>query len=191
MPNGFCMVAVKNGRTVFIMTINVVDLLQEVNAVADLDISDSVKAFDYMGETIAFDGDVHVLAKIFRVQSKYYKITGIVRARLILQCGRCMKNYKFDTEFPVELHFTSKQKAIDDDVDYYYTDGDTVELDEAIQTNVIMNIPAQRLCSENCKGLCPVCGADLDTGCCCCSRGENNDKAVDARLAVLKDFFDK
>ena len=132
MPNGFCMVAVKNGRTVFIMTINVVDLLQEVNAVADLDISDSVKAFDYMGETIAFD-----------------------------------------------------------DVDYYYTDGDTVELDEAIQTNVIMNIPAQRLCSENCKGLCPVCGADLDTGCCCCSRGENNDKAVDARLAVLKDFFDK
>lgn len=173
------------------MTINVADLLQEVNAVADIDISDFVEAFDYMGERIAFDGNVRLIARISRVQSKYYKVEGSVKACLVLQCGRCMKNYKYDTEFPVELHFTSKQKAIDDDADRYYTDGDTVELDEAIQTNAIMNIPSQRLCREDCKGLCPVCGADLDTDCCCCAHDGLTDDAVDARLAVLKDFFDK
>lgn len=173
------------------MTIDVADLLQEVNAVADLDIFDSVAAFDYMGETIAFDGNVRLNGHISRVQSKHYKIEGSVSAVLILQCGRCMKNYKLATEFPVELYFTSKQKAIDDDADCYYTDGETVELDEAIQTNTIMNIPAQRLCREDCKGICPVCGADLDTDCCCCEHGEHTDDAVDARLAVLKDFFDK
>ena len=177
------------------MTVNVVNLLQEINAAVDLKISGSVKDFEYMGEKIAFDGDVRVDARIFRVQSKYYKVTGTVYARLILLCGRCMKNYGFDTEFPVELHFTAKEKAIDDEVDIYYTDGDTIELDEAIQTNVIMNIPAQRLCSETCKGLCPVCGADLNVECCDCVHGEkngnNNETPVDARMAVLKDFFDK
>ena len=174
------------------MTVKVIDLLQEINAVADLDIMDSVADFEYMGEKIAFDGDVHVKAQIFRVQSKYYKVTGTVDAKLILQCGRCMKDYTYDAQFPIELHFTSKEKAIDDDVDSYYTDGESIELDEAIQTNVIMNIPAQRLCSETCKGLCPICGADLNVECCKCSHKDNGcDDSVDARLAVLKDFFDK
>lgn len=175
------------------MTVNVVDMLQEVNAVADLNISGTVKDFEYLGEKIAFDGDVNLTSKIFRVKSKYYKVVGTVKARLILQCGRCMKNYKFLTEFPVELHFTSKEKAIDDDVDLYYTDGDSIDLDEAIQTNVIMNIPAKRLCSDDCKGLCPVCGADLDIECCSCGHTDNDsdNQAVDSRFAILKDFFDK
>ena len=174
------------------MTVNVVDLLQEINAVADLDITDHVNDFEYMGEKIAFDGDVQLKAQIFRVQSKYYKVAGTVKVKLILQCGRCMGKYSYDAEFPVELHFTAKEKAIDDDVDLYFTDGDSIELDEAIQTNVIMNIPVQRLCSEDCKGLCSVCGANLNIDCCNCGRGDNgHDDSVDARLAVLKDFFDK
>lgn len=174
------------------MTVIVIDMLTEVNAAAEIDLREPVEAFDYMGEKIVFDGDVYVKAEILRVQSKYYKVTGVVEANVVLQCGRCMKNYILNTEFPIELHYTTKEKSIDDDVDVYYTDGDSIELDEAIQTNVIMNIPTQRLCKETCKGLCPICGVDLNIECCDCSHSDDGcDDSVDARLAVLKDFFDK
>ncbi len=181
-------------KTVTSMKVNVIDLLQEVNACVDLNIKGHVDDFEYMGEHIAFAGDVELNAKLTRVQSKHYKIEGTVSADVILCCGRCLKDYKYNAVFPVELHFTTKEKAIDDDTDRYYTDGDTVELDEAIQTNLIMNLPAQRLCREACKGLCPVCGADLNNKCCNCADEDTDsteDDVIDARFAALKDFFEK
>lgn len=174
------------------MTVCVVDLLKEVNAIAKLDVKGKVKPFSYQDEEIAFKDDVHFEGQIKRMQSKYYLVTGTVTAVLVLQCGLCLEKYDFKTSFPVELHFMSKEKAIDDDVDVYYTDGDNVELDEAIQTNAIMNIPSKRLCSPDCKGLCPVCGKKLGDKCCDCgSKEEVENDSIDARLAVLRGFFDK
>ncbi len=176
------------------MTVNVIDLLQEVNACVDLNIKGEVSSFDYLGEHIAFEGDVSVNAKLTRVQSKHYKVEGTVTADVILCCGRCLTDYIYRAEFPVELHFTTKEKTIDDDTDAYFTDGDSIELDEAIQTNLIMYLPAQRICKPDCKGLCPICGADLNNK--CCNHGQTDDEpeeedVIDQRFAALKDFFEK
>ncbi len=174
------------------MTVDVSKLLTEVDAVADLNILQPVQSFEYMGETIAFNGDVEVVGKLKRIQSKHYSFCGSVKATLILQCGNCMRNYDYNISFPMDIHFMDKQKAIDDDVDLYYTDGDTIDFDEAIQTNAIMNIPIKRLCKPDCKGLCPNCGARLDDKCCDCGHDDNGcDDSIDARFAVLKDFFNK
>lgn len=171
----------------------VVDLLKEVNAVAKLDITGNVEPFTYQSEEISFKGDVRFVGEIKRMQSKYYLVSGTVSAVLVLQCGLCLEKYDYETSFPVELHFMSKEKAIDDDVDVYYTDGDTVELDEAIQTNAIMNIPTKRQCSPDCKGLCPVCGKKIKDKCCDHGQKEEapEESPIDSRFAALKDFFDK
>ena len=55
-----------------------------------------------------------------------------------------------------------------------------IDLTEAVQEQILLSLPLRPLCREDCKGLCPGCGEDLNKGACGCSG-----KAVDPRLAVL------
>ena len=58
-------------------------------------------------------------------------------------------------------------------------------MDELVMTDVTLELPFQLLCREECKGLCPVCGADLNETTCNC-----NTKKVDPRLEKLKMLLD-
>ena len=59
------------------------------------------------------------------------------------------------------------------------------DLDEILTTAVVLNMDSKLLCSEDCKGLCPKCGADLNLGPCGCK------PETDPRLAVLQQFLNK
>jgi uncharacterized protein len=65
-------------------------------------------------------------------------------------------------------------------------DRDELFIDEIIVDNIILSLPIKTLCSETCKGLCPICGQNLNEGDCDCEI-EN----IDPRLQKLKDFYDK
>lgn len=173
------------------MTLDIVDSMKKNDAVVNIDLKAPVESFEYLGENISFDGDVELKGKLLREQSKCYAFDGVVCARVVLNCGKCLNKYTVDTCFSVELHFSQKEKAIDDELDMYYTDGNTLCFDEAVQTNVIMNIPATRLCREDCKGICPSCGVNLNIECCNCNKKDGFEEDVDSRFAALKDFFEK
>ena len=57
-------------------------------------------------------------------------------------------------------------------------------LDELISEDIFLDLPSKFLCAEDCKGICPKCGADLNEGSCSC------EKEVDPRLAALKQLLD-
>ena len=57
-------------------------------------------------------------------------------------------------------------------------------LDELITEDIFLDLPSKLLCSEDCKGICSKCGADLNAGSCSC------EKEVDPRLAALKQLLD-
>lgn len=57
-------------------------------------------------------------------------------------------------------------------------------LDELITEDIFLDLPSKLLCSEECKGICSKCGADLNAGSCSC------EKEVDPRLAALKQLLD-
>ena len=63
-------------------------------------------------------------------------------------------------------------------------DGDDLDLDETLSTLYVLDMETKFLCSEDCKGLCARCGADLNLGPCACG------KEVDPRLAVLQQLLD-
>lgn len=58
------------------------------------------------------------------------------------------------------------------------------DLDALITEDIFLELPSKLLCSEDCKGICPKCGADLNAGSCSC------EKEVDPRLAALKQLLD-
>ena len=76
--------------------------------------------------------------------------------------------------------------ASDDDVDFAPFEGDEIDLGELFREQILLAIPMTPLCREECKGLCPVCGADLNAGECSCERGE-----IDPRWSALADLKDK
>ena len=68
-----------------------------------------------------------------------------------------------------------------EDIVYLHPDTDKIELDSDVRDFAILAVPMKRLCSENCKGLCPRCGENLNDGSCNC-----DEKIIDPRWESLQ-----
>lgn len=96
-------------------------------------------------------------------------------------CSRC------GVDFPVSLSFAvqrpvAQSLAGDGDDEYILADDDGfVDLDTVFYEELLLQLPTKLLCKEYCKGLCPKCGQNLNSGSCSCTH-----KEVDPRLEVLK-----
>ena len=98
-------------------------------------------------------------------------LTGSVRS----QCGRCLGNFKMPVDAGMDIMFLPRSERADDetelvDVDesFSYYDGDSIDLLKEIKDLIIVSLPIKPICREDCKGLCPHCGADLNEGACRC-----------------------
>lgn len=99
-------------------------------------------------------------------------------------CDRCCEplkeqlNVVFDNVLVREI---SNEDG--DNTDLIKVEGDSFSVDELVRSNIILNIPMKHLCKEDCKGLCPICGQNLNKGTCSCVK-ENN-----SPFNVLKDLI--
>jgi len=114
-------------------------------------------------------------------------------------CDRCLKTYKFDRVVHIHSHMTPlyenkrqrkreieqgmDEELVKDDVDFSFYEGDRVHLDEIIAEQMVLAEPMKHLCREECKGLCQICGKDLNEGPCNCSK-----ERTDPRWAALKNL---
>ena len=95
-------------------------------------------------------------------------------------CDRCASSY--DRSFHLDAEVVLVQELINDDNEDEKTfclQGDAADLDEILTTVFVLNMDSKFLCSEDCKGLCAVCGKNLNEGPCDCK------PEPDPRLAVL------
>ena len=102
----------------------------------------------------------------------------------IFVCDRCLR----EDERHIHLHIdaTLADDAEDsENPDLFPLDGNFADIDEIVTTAFVLNAEDSYLCSEECKGLCPRCGADLPRGPCSCT------KEIDPMLAVLGQFLEK
>lgn len=103
---------------------------------------------------------------------------------LCLSCDRCLA--PFTTEVKQHTCHTVVRQLNDSDEEGYLVLPDGfVELDELATNDIVLALPSKFLCKEDCKGLCPVCGCDLNATSCGCSK-----KQTDPRLAGLDKFFE-
>ena len=111
-------------------------------------------------------------------------LEGTARSELDLVCDRCGK--PFTREKVVELNSLVAQELEDEENDeiLLLEDG-TVDLGELSREVFILNMPTKLLCREDCKGLCPGCGVNLNYEVCRCK------KEVDPRLAKLAQLLDR
>jgi len=144
-------------------------------------------------------GPAHVSAHIEKVERRV-RIEATAKAELSAACGRCLVPVSIDV--PVEFELTLVPK------DEYATDprdekdekkrhvggsfepaaaeeetysGKVIDLDPIVREQIVLALPGYPVCTESCKGLCPVCGANLNDRECGCDR-----HVPDPRWAGLK-----
>lgn len=144
----------------------------------ELDLS-QVKLF---GEK-PFDRPVQVSGRV-RNMAGALQLEGEASTVLDTRCDRCLKPITLEMTVPVESLLAEELEDEENDEIILLENG-TVDLDEIFSTACILAMDGKHLCSEDCKGLCPTCGKDLNEGPCGCG------KALDPRLAVLAKLLDK
>jgi len=122
------------------------------------------------------------------------RLKGEIRAGLTLECSRCLKPFGDDLVVPVDLVFVPAE-AVEDEEGHelasdemntgFYRDGE-LDLGEISGEQVLLSMSMKPLCSESCKGICPICGKDLNEGSCKCAPQKGDD-----RMQGLKKFFEK
>ena len=93
-------------------------------------------------------------------------------------CDRCAKEFDAFHSVPFSCILATERQS-EDSEEIVVLDHDEVDLAELARTAFVLGMDTKTLCSEDCKGLCPGCGADLNTESCRCK------KQVDPRLAAL------
>lgn len=121
----------------------------------------------------------------------HLRATGSVASRVRLCCARCLAEYELDIACDFTIFYTKGDRSSQDEevelsenelISVPYA-GDEIDVDPEISEQVLMEIPYKPLCSEECPGLCPRCGADLNQGECGCDRG-----AINLKMSALKDL---
>ena len=107
-------------------------------------------------------------------------ITGKVEATLRFQCVRCLKefSYPLSTPFALTLHPLKEAPSEEEteleseEMESSFFEGGELHLSEIACEQVFLEIPYQPVCQEGCKGLCSVCGKDLNLSSCGCVKEE-------------------
>ena len=104
---------------------------------------------------------------------------------LSIPCDRCLEPVEINIDFNVDdvIEF-NKTESDEEQEEKDYIDGYNLDVDRLIFGELLVSIPGKILCREDCKGLCPVCGTNLNVAECGCDRD-----VLDPRMSVFKDIL--
>ena len=112
------------------------------------------------------------------------RLSGELTAELLCACDRC--GTEFEKRKTTLLRAVIADAADDgENPELFPLEGTEVDLDEILTTAIVLDMESKLLCREDCKGLCPRCGKNLNLGPCGCG------KETDPRFAVLEQLLDK
>ena len=133
--------------------------------------------------------DIHYLSPlivkgIIRKTADFIKMDVHIETEIALACARCLSEKKYSMILDTEVHLlTSEDVSWEDDYDSFIIENDEVDLIEIATTEIIQEIPIQPLCEEDCLGLCPHCGKNLNVEECDC------EPETDSRFDILKELL--
>jgi uncharacterized protein len=122
------------------------------------------------------------------------RLRGKIKAVLAAPCDRCLTDVLIPVEIPFDLFYAPEDPGADRvgeielqtrDLDFAVYQNDEINLDELTLEQLELSLPTRVLCSEDCRGLCSQCGADLNIETCGCQ------KPIDPRWQALAELKEK
>jgi uncharacterized protein len=139
-------------------------------------------------ERISLSGPATVSGKV-RLAGNEVFVNGHVETRTTVECDRCLQPVEMpvDTDFALEYITGSEYESsgvaelTEAEMSVAVFDGEAIDVDEIVKEQIVLAVPTRMLCREDCKGICPECGTDRNTGDCSCATND-----TDPRWAALK-----
>ncbi|MBF0607222.1 MAG: DUF177 domain-containing protein [Magnetococcales bacterium] len=105
-------------------------------------------------------------------------ISGTARLEMTLTCSRCLTEFDDNLDIDINLTYMPLQDEATEDDDLQVTDmdigfytNDELDIHQIVTEQILLNIPMKIVCQEQCLGLCPTCGLNLNDGPCRCNNG--------------------
>lgn len=164
------------------MLVDISDVLLNTGKVKKYTIKYGLDSFSYK------NGDYRVVSsepfeiEVVSPDKNKLNIRGQGEIFLAIPCNRCLTDV--DTIIDISI---DEEIDMDADVEEQnFVEGHNIDVDKMLETEIFLNIPGKVLCDEDCKGICMVCGKNLNEGECGCDRF-----VPDPRMAAINDIFDK
>jgi len=121
-----------------------------------------------------------------------FRLVGTVVTELELPCSRCLEPFRLPVAAPFDLRYLpasevssdGEREVGDEDLETSYYENDAIDLNGLMREQFYLALPMKPLCQDDCRGLCPQCGTNLNTGNCSCAPVWE-----DPRLAALKNLL--
>ena len=147
------------------MQISVAEAQKRIGEIFPLEGSILPEGETWYGHELVFGSPVRVRGS-YSFDSGTVTMDGTIEAETEDRCSRCGKPVQVRLRIPFTERFV--KDAPDEDGDAYVYTGDVICPDRMIMDQIFLSYPLTPLCREDCKGLCPVCGADLNESDCGC-----------------------
>jgi uncharacterized protein len=141
---------------------------------------------DFSGSEVTQVAPLHVqgLAELLHNTGGEVRIKGRMTTTMEAVCDRCLGLARFEIDAPFDLFYRPEadlpnedEIAIDEgeaEIAFYKEPG--LMLEEILAEQVLLQLPMQRICSENCEGICPICGANRNETSCECTAVSTDDR---------------
>ena len=145
---------------------------------------------DLVGESVSLTGPAVFTGETVQAASRAH-VRGTLEADVALDCVRCLEpveqhlDIEFDSVFVDAAEETDRTdvEVTDEALDESLVENGLIDTAEVVREQILLAIPDQVFCREDCKGLCPKCGANLNLIDCKCS-----DDDIDPRWAALRNL---
>jgi len=150
------------------MKINVAQELRQPGRIGKYHSETELDRQFYLGRELSFDAPLTIDAECI-FDGEGFNVRGTVSTRLNSECALCGKPFVEPFAFEFDERFVVSPG--DDDECYSYK-GEELDIKQMVLDNLFLNLPAYSTCRPDCKGLCPLCGCDLNLEQCSCVREE-------------------
>lgn len=171
------------------MNINLSDVLSSVGNHMDTEVNVSDLEAEYFGEKLKVSSKAPFTLAIACVSKGVVEIIGETVINTVRPCGRCLTDV--DCEYTISINcrvnVSKKELYIDDTSEtdeISYIEDCTLDVGGLILDELFTRLPMNVLCKEDCKGICKVCGTNLNKSSCDCDQ-----TVPDPRMAVFSDIF--
>ena len=160
------------------MKINIASVLRNDGASKAFSGNVELGTFDYMGSTLTFHKPLNIEGKVYNIGGTL-EISAQITGYYTTECSRCGQIVEAELKAELFESVDSDFSGIDDEC--IVVSGNVIDISGSIDACIFGSIPMQPLCREDCKGLCPVCGIDLNKNECNCET-----EVYDPRFAIFR-----
>lgn len=169
------------------MIIHLSEIIKEKNSIKEMELPLELRTFLMNGTEYIFAEKNPIKLTFTCLGKRRFFIKGSTSLILVVPCNRCLEDVlvpiTVEIEKEIDLNETEEDRVKNLD-EINYIEGYNLDVDQMVYNEIFLSFPSKVLCQEECKGICPLCGANRNKKECSCKEIQ-----IDPRMAKLQDIF--